>query len=329
MTEKKAFVRGLAIGMMLKEHTKSEVAKVLGVSRQTTYRWLREYEKGKFLPQKSSGRRSKTSARSDRLLVRLAKKNNFSSVSQLLRMWQCKVSIASTYRRLRAAGLHKRRPLVCPLLTSTHKKMRESWCMKRCAWRSVWNRVIFSDESRFCRSKNDRRITVWREKGECWNAKNITTAVQGHGGSVHVWGAIWKGGRSRLHSLKANVTGERYVQLLREFFNSEGLPENFIFQDDNAPAHRSSLVRNFHQHRGTKRIEWPSKSPDLNPIEHVWDFISKKISDGPSIASLSDLERTVERHWNLMPQNFVDKLIDSMNRRVGAVLKARGGWTKY
>ena len=154
---------------------------------------------------RSSGRKSKTSTRSDRLLTRLAKKHNYSSARELLNMWNIKVSVHTVYRRLRTSGLYRRRPLIAPLLTKQHRREREMWAMKKCAWRRAWDKVIFSDESRFRRMNNDRRVRVWRQAGERFNPSHIKAAIQGMGGSIHVWGSIWKGGRSKLIVLKENV----------------------------------------------------------------------------------------------------------------------------
>jgi transposase len=56
---------------------------------------------------------------------------------------------------------------------------------------------------------------------------------------------------------------------------------NFILMDDNARPHIARVVNEFLDEVGINRIEWPPRSPDLNPIEHVWDMIGKKVRPQP------------------------------------------------
>ena len=55
------------------------------------------------------------------------------------------------------------------------------------------------------------------------------------------------------------------------------LGSNFIFQDDNARCHESKKVNEWFQQRNINTLQWPSQSPDLNPIENLWAVFKKKI----------------------------------------------------
>ena len=101
-----------------------------------------------------------------------------------------------------------------------------------------------------------------------------------------------------------------------------------MFQQDNASAHTSWFVVDFLRDSEIQTLEWPSKSPDLNPIEHVWDYLGLKVQ-ARSPQNLRDLEAILLREWNLIPQDFIDNLVGSMRRRLGAVIEPRGGSTKY
>lgn len=330
--ESKAFIRGLAVGLSLQKTTILDISRRLNVTRQSVYRWIEEYNtRGKMASQKPKGRSKKTSDRSNRLLVRLAKQHNFSSATHLRRLSGLQlISIGTIYRRLKAAGLRKRRVAVCPVLTRAHMAARLDWAMRRVTWRDAWNHVLFTDESRFCRFGNDGRILVWRTRGTRYDRKNLRLNVQGQGGSVHVWGAIWKGGRSQLHVLRHAVNHQRYIQVIDLFFANEILPPNFIYQQDNAPAHRAAPVIQFFADRGIRTIPWPSRSPDLNPIEHVWDYIGRKVNSREAVAeNLQQLEAWILDEWNHIPQDFIDNLIDSLPRRTAAVISANGGHTRY
>ena len=77
-------------------------------------------------------------------------------------------------------------------------------------------------------------------------------------------------------------------------------------------------------------MEWPAQSPDLNPIEHLWSHLKKKLEEYENPPTgITDLWKRVEKEWNNIPASVCQNLIESMPRRVAAVLGAKGGYTKY
>lgn len=326
----KAFKRGLAIGMSLPAQPIAQISREVQVCKRTIFRWISEFRNGKTAASKSPGRPKKTTTRSNRLLCRLALNHHLHSASQLKRQWQEQVSLSTIYRRLRSSGIRRRKRAIVPFLSPANVESRLQWSMARAHWREVWNRVVFTDESRFRRFGNDGRIRVWRRGGERFLNRNVTCRLQAGGGSVHVWGAIWKGGRSGLIVLQNAVNQQTYIETLQPFFASYGLPDNLIFQQDNAPAHTAAGVSRFLDNAGVRRLPWPSRSPDLNPIEHVWDAIARNINARPQVAdSLQQLRDWVQQEWNDLSQAYIDDLIDSLPRRIRAVIEAHGRHTKY
>ena len=103
-----------------------------------------------------------------------------------------------------------------------------------------------------------------------------------------------------------------------------------MFQDDNARPHRARVVTQHLEQRGVPRMAWPACSPDLNPIEHLWDqlgmAVRRRIDDG---STLQDLRRILEEEWHAIPQQRILALINSMRRRCEAVIRAYGGTTHY
>ena len=128
------------------------------------------------------------------------------------------------------------------------------------------------------------------------------------------------------HSQRERRQLQVYIDVLKAFFN-ENKVQRHIFQDDNAPAHRSTRVKQFHSQRGTRQLNWHAMSPDLNPIEHVWDTLGRQLRTEQH--SIAELEIALQRKWSEMPQYYIDHLIDSMSRRVRAVIENKGGHTRY
>ena len=165
-------------------------------------------------------------------------------------------------------------------------------------------------------------------RGERYRPDLMLHSTHSQGGSVHVWGAFWYGGRSGLQVLVQNVNGERYCEVIRSFLQNNGVPPGWILQQDNAPAHNSEVVTNYFEEAGIRTLPWPSKSPDLNPIENVWDFLGRKVAARVP-QNLVQLQNFLLEEWNQIPQNYFDRLVEGMPRRINAVIEVRGGQTRY
>ncbi|GFU70382.1 transposable element Tcb2 transposase [Trichonephila clavipes] len=126
--------------------------------------------------------------------------------------------------------------------------------------------------------------------------------------------------------MRGTLTGQRYVDdILRlhvgPFLN--GLP-GAIFQQDNAHPHTARVAQDFLRHFQT--LPWPARSPDLSPVEHVWDQLKRQIT---SCHSVHDLQLAVQDLWAHLPQDNIKCLINSMPDRVVACIAAGGGPTRY
>ena len=87
---------------------------------------------------------------------------------------------------------------------------------------------------------------------------------------------------------------------------------NALFQD-NARPHRARIVREFMVHQQTQTMEWPACSPDLNPIEHLWDQIGRAVKRRINQHNtLLDRRRYLQEVWNALPQELIRRLINSM-----------------
>ncbi|GFY03213.1 transposable element Tc1 transposase [Trichonephila clavipes] len=90
----------------------------------------------------------------------------------------------------------------------------------------------------------------------------------------------------------------------------------FLFMDDSAPCHRTVAAEQLLESEDIERMDWPERSPDLNPIEHVWDFLGRRLAARtlPPV-TIRELRLALQDEWAAMPQQLIDALILSMGRR--------------
>ncbi|GFV32669.1 HTH_Tnp_Tc3_2 domain-containing protein [Trichonephila clavipes] len=102
------------------------------------------------------------------------------------------------------------------------------------------------------------------------------------------------------------------------------------FNDDNAPCHRTVAAEQLLESEYIERMDWPARSPDLNPIEHVWDFLGRRLAARtlPPV-TIRELRLALQDEWASMPQQLIDTLILSMGRRCETCLAVRGDHIPY
>jgi transposase len=127
-----------------------------------------------------------------------------------------------------------------------------------------------------------------------------------------------------------NLTAVRYRdELFQPHFMHVIDRQRELFQQDNARPHTARVTMNYLE-QNINVLPWPSKSPDLNPIEHLWDQLDKRVRQRqPPHQTLDQLRQMLQQEWRTIPRNNVRNLIESMSRRCRAVLAACGDHTWY
>lgn len=319
--------------------SRRDVARALDLSVSTVQRtYSRFVETNSYHRRAGSGRPRCTNDIDDRFIISTALRDRYKTSVQIrnsLRDVRNKnVSDDTVRRRLADQSLLSCRPAGVPLLTRRHRVARLNFAINHRDWTPEdWSNVLFSDESRFCLHSSDGRERVYRRRGERFADCTVKEKLSYNGGSVMVWAGISANAHTDLHFFHCNMNADVYVEdILHPYVIpfSHYIGENFLFMQDNARPHVAIRVLDFFREVRINRLEWPACSPDLNPIEHLWDNLGRKVRNHvPAPVSLEELRRILEQEWSVIRQADIRKLIFSMPNRMNEVIQARGGHTHY
>ena len=197
---------------------------------------------------------------------------------------------------------------------------------------SFWQKVLFSDESKFNIFGSDGRTMVWRKPNQEYNIKNLNPTVKHGGGSVMLWGCMAANGVGNLQFIESTMNRFKYLDILKENLKNSAdkleLGADYVFQHDNDPKHTANIVKEWLLHNVPKQLRPPPQSPDLNPIEHLWELLERRIRKH-QIKTKSDLKERLEEEWSKITIHDTSNLVKSMHRRLQDVIAAKGYPTKY
>ncbi|GFV44717.1 transposable element Tcb1 transposase [Trichonephila clavipes] len=281
------FLRGRIIGRLECGRTQLEVSEEFGIAQSVISKlWKRFQDYGNVSRCYSTGRPRVTTPNEDRYIFgSYCQKKQRSTASDLSRQLSSAtgttVSRQTVYIRLGHSGLYARKPVRCVPLTATHCRLRLTWSREHALWTpQQWSCVMFSDESRFSLKSDSRRTLIRRAPGTRYHQENTIERHRNGGAGWLVWVGIILDSRTDLHVQSVTMTGriyrvvivEQHVRLFRGAIGAE-----FLFMDDNARPHRANIVDECLQSEDITRMDWSAYSQDLNPIEHVWDMLGRRI----------------------------------------------------
>lgn len=228
-----------------------------------------------------------------------------------------------------------------PFLNDTAKAKRLAWAINHKPYGTEdWNRVIWTDESAM-QNGGPKNVWVTRQPGkeEAYREECLQPVFRKLDQCM-IWGAIAVGHKSPLviwDKQRGNMTAlgyqEHILPVLHDFKLQvqQAHDEPVIIMQDNAPIHKAKSTMQWLSLHDLIMMDWPASSPDLNPIENIWAIIKyrvrQRMNGGPHTHAA--LVEAVQAEWDALEQDEIDRVIFSMERRVDALLLARGGPVRW
>ncbi|KAH0603170.1 uncharacterized protein H6S33_008174 [Morchella sextelata] len=100
--------------------------------------------------------------------------------------------------------------------------------------------------------------------------------------------------------------------------------------EDNAPAHKAIINQQHRDYYNIPSLVWPACSPDLNPIENIWNLLKNRINmRSPHPKGVDEMRVAITDEWNRITEDELLECIDTMPERIAAVIEADGGHTRW
>ena len=216
-------------------------------------------------------------------------------------------------------------------MTKQHMEKRMDWAEPKLTWNDeTWRHIIFSDEKKFNLDGPDGFHYDWHDLNK--EFQFYSKRAYG-GGSVMIWAAFSSKGKTPIVFLNGRQSSINYINTLNEHlipFGQSVDENNWIFQQDNASIHTAGTVKQWFLENDINVLEWPAKSPDLNPIENLWGILARNVYlNKPAYCSVSALKQAIQSEWGKIDENVLKSLSNSMKTCVAACFRNRGKCINY
>jgi transposase len=297
-------------------YKRTEIADIHNINVKTVTRIIKKFKK-EYTVERKSGTGKTKKYNIDKIVFELLTSDPSLTINQIVailnNIHEINCSRITVYNRINFLEFSHKRPILKPLLTNKHLTDRETWATMYTNFN--WENVIWSDETSVgiqpnCYSK------IWILKDMPVIKRTIKHPLK-----VSIWGCMLKGNKLIIHIYDETLNGNKYIDILQlkllpfylDYLNKHKI--KLIFQQDNAPIHTYYKTLDFLKSKNIEVMFWPANSPDLNPIENIWNLLKNKIGK-IYVTNKSELIEAINKTVNEFEISIIDNLVDSMNNRI-------------
>jgi transposase len=233
--------------------------------------------------------------------------------SILLNKHNIKCSKSTIHLYLTKNNFVNRAPIIKPLLTQEHLNQRQNWAIFYQNY--CWNNVIWSDETTI-NIQSNKLSKIWIYKDDIKINRIVKYPIK-----IHIWGCILKNYKLIVCIYDKTMNSDKYIEVLNEKLLSlidlvkKKKNNRLIFQQDNAPCHTSLKMCEYFSNNNIEVMYWPANSPDLNPIENVWNLLKRNIGK-IYVKNKQELIEVILDQVKKIKIKNINNIIDSMDNRI-------------
>ena len=306
------------------ERNAAKIHSLTKIPLKTIYRNLKKIEDTGDVKRKSgSGRIKKITPKTSHTIGQYIRRQPTlpaGSIAKKLKDTGVDVSRSTVSRHLSSLGYRNALPLNTPMLTQVHKQKRVEWALKHKD--DNWRKTLFTDETAFQLFRNT--IRHW------YKGVRPIRPIPKDRSKIFAWAGFSVKGKTSLFCFRRIMDGKFYTEILEKH-----IPEvrsmfrgNWRFQQDNDPKHTSRIAKEFLENNVPEVMDWPSNSPDLNPIENLWAIVKRNV-ELRRPKNLSELELFLGEEWENIPNSLLCNLVNSMPQRCREVIEKNGERISY
>jgi len=320
------------------------IGKALKKKPDAVRKWWTRYVLIKDLPPKVNCKKKCTDGRASLLIKKILQEDPVSTLNQIQLRLEEKLSgsqvvpsRSSIHNFLKTNGIVVLKMLKKPLLRDYNREKRVKFAKEGLQFiEKLQYETIWSDETTVRQFPSTRELYFRCHTSTRKEDMPINPRAVGGGFSVMFWGCFSGCALGPLIALEGSQNQYTYRQLLQDYLlpEIEAAKTNYNvdmdFMQDNAPCHKTKLINDFLSQHKIHAVEWPSQSPDLNPIENLWSIIKRRRQRKFGFPkSKQELIEQVFRIWEEIDQDLVETLSESIEHRLEQCIKLKGKYTKY
>ncbi len=312
--------------------TVEAISLTVGCSKNTVYHWLNVYRDSETVDDSPRSGRPKLETPS---FAASARAHPFAATPRMLKAeHHTLVSKRTVRRRLNDDSLFGRVSRHFFILKPDIIRARLSFANGYNNWsEEQWMTVLFSDEKIFTLGLHGR-VWVQRPKNTAWR-KEYCLEQPSHPPGVNFWCCFSGRGTGGCETFSYSNTGSvmrgilqyHLINSARKLFHQRP-PEQWWLLWDNSPIHKAIEVRTCLHNHGVSCLELPPYSPDLNPTEHLFADLARRVEQRFP-RTVEELEEAIHEEWARSDLSFLRHLASSMRSRIQAVINNAGHATKY
>jgi transposase len=304
------------IDLYIRKYKISTIAEIYQICEKTVYNIISKYNNTQSVTRKIGSGKKLDDNIWNIIKTIIEKDNNLvlSEISAILsEKHNIKCSKSTVHEYLIKNNYVSKKPILKPILTEKNLNERENWAIFY--QNHQWDNVIWSDETAISIQPNTYS-KIWLHKDT-----TVVKRIVKYPLKIHIWGCILKNNKLIIHIYDKTMNSDKYIEILKlkllpllNLYNEKN-HNKLIFQQDNAPCHTSLKLIKFFSENNVEVMFWPANSPDLNPIENVWNLLKKNIGK-ICVKNKEELINNIVDQADKLEINIINKIINSMDNRV-------------